>query len=173
MWIYFLGLFTGFLVNIASAYAMPHIDKFLGKFSDYQRVKNEKRKAEIDFEINWMLDDHQYFLLKLSDKSSNSITLYIFLAIYLLFTLTPAVFPGIESLVTLLKELLGYTEVQSFYLGFTRESISAFTLIACLLVWLFLTAGSAFAIFIQIRRCQVDEIIIREYFKRKLKLLSS
>lgn len=68
-WI-FSVVVVSFLVNVASNKATPYIDKQFEKLFDYQRVRNQKRKALIDIEVKRMLDDAQYFQYKIVTANS-------------------------------------------------------------------------------------------------------
>lgn len=83
-WVF--SVMVSFLVNVASTYAIPYIDKYWEQWSDYRRITNEKKRAEIDKEVAKMLDDRDYFQYKLA-QSNNSIVNTFHSVLFLISTL--------------------------------------------------------------------------------------
>lgn len=68
---FFSVVVVGLLVNIASAYLLPLIDKQLEKYSEMRRNQNAKKKAYIESEIEKILAEPSY-LVWLTARYNNS-----------------------------------------------------------------------------------------------------
>lgn len=44
-------------INLISSYLKPVTDRWLGRFSDYRRISNEKERKRVDDMVQWMLDN--------------------------------------------------------------------------------------------------------------------
>lgn len=59
----FSVVITGITINIAHYYLQPWVDKQVGKMFDFQRIRNESTRAEIEMLAQQMIDDRDYLIL--------------------------------------------------------------------------------------------------------------
>lgn len=167
---WFISVFVvGILINVISAYAMPHVEKYVGRFSDYQRVSNEKRRAEIDKEVNKMLEDHDYFLYILSRKQIHQIEGYLTLIFVIIVLSMPIMTVESYNFIDLVAAEIDKLEYgkRVFQLIFYSMHPIRFSMLLTWMLWICMYFFMMFFIFTVTLTMRKDTTILREYFKRK------
>lgn len=147
---------------------MPHIDKFLGRFSDYQRVRSEKRKAEIDREVQRMFDDKDYFLYKLSQKNDNLLGLSVSIGFFVVLSFFPTQKVDFQTYLDSVKlASKDFKYVQVLLQVYFNPTLLQDSLVFGFLLWNIVQFLMLLFVTSQLLRFRRSVIILKEYFKRK------
>lgn len=167
---WFISVFVvGILINVISAYAMPYFDRYISQFSDYQRISNEKRKAEIDKKVNRMLEDHDYYIYVLSNKQLHQIEGYLSLIFISIGLFIPSMMLESYNFVDLVSTEIDKLEYGKRVFQFIFYSMHPirFPMLLTWLLWIFILFSMLLFLFSISLNIRNDTTILREYFKRK------
>jgi hypothetical protein len=81
-----IGVFVGVLTSLLAAYAKPHIDRLLSRFSRRIRERNAKRKAEWAHEVSELVGNlrKQNLCVALANTNLTLAVLWILLSVFIM-----------------------------------------------------------------------------------------
>lgn len=153
----------GILLNVISHYLIPYLDKYLERWSNHRRITNEKKRKDIENEINKMLLDPIYATNVIAKR-----TTYLLASSIFIIPVATALF-FMRQVISLPNEDLVVNGVQPTFLGTTQKMSFVLYLVSIAIVVISDVVLSLFFI----SRFDNTHFTIKEYFKYKSTMQAS